>query len=998
MAIIIFSKHYASSRRCLGELTKIMEFHRSRDQVVLPIFYGVNPSEVHNQECSFGQAFQDLVQRISPDENEVSGWMTALSEAGSVCGLVVPNFESKNESEDIQNIVKLVRYLLDTKDSCATEGLVGVRSQVQEVITMLHKHQSKDVVSLGIWGTGGIGKTTTAKLIFDRIQNEFESTCFFSNVRQAWESKGRVYLQEQLVSRICEAKNMRMDSNESGSLKLKERLRHRKVLVVLDDVNDLEQLRALCGNREWLGEGSKIIITTRDLHLLKTFGVDDIHSMKLLSNDASLELFIRKAFKRASPEGKFMELCRRMVAYAEGLPLALNVLGSSLYGQSSWEWDWELMKLSIIPPPAIFKKLKLSFDSLDGNGKEIFLNIVLFHIGEDKDDVIQKLDGHGCNASIGIGALVDRSLVTIDKNNKLKMHHMSQLMGRRIIHQSSQNNLLKRSYKYDVFLSFRGEDTRATFTSHINSALRDAGIFVFKDDVELPRGNHIKLELLQAIGSSKIAIIIFSRKYAASKWCLDELSLIRELHKSDYQVILPVFYDVAPSEVRSQTSSFGKAFKKLIQKFSPPKGQVSKWRTALRDVGAIAGTVILNSREESGYVKAIVDDVRDILDKKDLYVAEHPVGVDNRMQEVITMLQNHPSEDVVMVGIWGMGGVGKTTIAKAIYNKIGHKFEGRSYLPRIRKVWNQREGKVRLQNQLLSDICKPTKMKINSIESGINILRDRLRHKKALVVVDGVDKSSQLHALVGSRDWFGKGSIVIITTRDRHLLRESNCVVHLVKNLDERESIELFSWHAFRQKSPKEDFIELSRRVVAYSGGLPLALKVFGSYLFARETEEWESVLERIKKIPLKKIQKKLKTSFDSLSDLSDKEIFLDISCFFIGMDKDDVTQILNGCRFFAKTGIKNLEERSLVTIDENNKLGMHNLLRDMGREIIREESRTLGKRSRLWFHKDAQAVLLKRRSHVYKLDDHDKYVAISLFGKQITQLHTSISAGNKRY
>ena len=147
-----------------------------------------------------------------------------------------------------------------------------------------------------------------------------------------------------------------------------------------------------------------------------------------------------------------------------------------------------------------------------------------------------------------------------------------------------------------MFLSFRGEDTRATFTSHLYSALRNAGITVFKDDTELPRGNHIKTELLHAIGSSKIAIIIFSREYAASKWCLEELSLIMELYKSNGQVVLPVFYEVDPTEIRKQTSSFGEAFQDLIQRISPSKYQVSNWRTILAQAGSVAGFVVLGSR------------------------------------------------------------------------------------------------------------------------------------------------------------------------------------------------------------------------------------------------------------------------------------------------------------------------------------------------------------------------------------------------------------------
>ena len=173
------------------------------------------------------------------------------------------------------------------------------------------------------------------------------------------------------------------------------------------------------------------------------------------------------------------------------------------------------------------------------------------------------------------------------------------------------------------------------------------------------------------------------------------------------------------------------------------------------------------------------------------------------------------------------------------------------------------------------------------------------------------------------------------------------------------ESIKLCSWHAFKQEHPKADFFELSRDIAAYSGGLPLDLEVLGSYLFDREENEWESVLEKLKKIPNDKIHKKLKLSYDGLDDL-EKEIFLDISCFFIGMDKNEVAHILNGCGFFADIGIKTLVERSLITIDEKNRLGMHDLLRDMGREIVREQcQKELGRRSRLWFHEDALVVLL---------------------------------------
>jgi hypothetical protein len=331
------------------------------------------------------------------------------------------------------------------------------------------------------------------------------------------------------------------------------------------------------------------------------------------------------------------------------------------------------------------------------------------------------------------------------------------------------------------------------------------------------------------------------------------------------------------------------------------------------------------------------------------------------VQDVIDQFENvQQSKDVQILGIWGMGGTGKTTIAKAIYNKIGRIFEGRSFLANVRETWEQTAGKVTLQEQILFDIFKKTITKIPSIESGKITLKDRLCHKRVLLVLDDVNSLDQLHALCGSREWFGSRSRIIITTRDKHILRGNRVdKVYTMKEMFESESIELFSWNAFKQASPRNDFVGISRKIAEYSGGLPLALEVLGSYLFDREVTDWKCVLEKLKIIPNDQVQQKLKISYDGLNDDTQKEIFLDIACFFIGMDRNDVIQILNSCGFFAEIGINVLVERSLVTVDNKNKLGMHDLLRDMGREIIREKSpKEPEERSRLWFYEDVFGVL----------------------------------------
>ncbi|XP_020971803.1 TMV resistance protein N isoform X4 [Arachis ipaensis] len=351
-----------------------------------------------------------------------------------------------------------------------------------------------------------------------------------------------------------------------------------------------------------------------------------------------------------------------------------------------------------------------------------------------------------------------------------------------------------------------------------------------------------------------------------------------------------------------------------------------------------------------------------MLEMKELFVANHPVGVESRVEEVIQLLKDQQQENPLLLGIWGMGGCGKTTIAKAVYNKIFREFEGRCFLLNIREVWEQDNGILHLQQQLLSAIYKTTKIKIENTESGKSILERRLGQKRILLVLDVVDKLEQLNSLAASRKWFCPGSIIIITTRDEHLL----CCLRIdklysMKELNDKESIELFSWHAFKEPCPKEEFASLANEVVSYCERLPLALEVIGSHLFNRNVYEWRSVLNKLKTIPNNDVQKKLKISFDGLSDDRDREIFLDVAFFFIGMDKNDVIDILNGCGHSAEIGINVLMERCLITVDTKGKLGMHGLLRDMGREIIRESlPMKPEERSRLWNPEEVLNVLSK--------------------------------------
>ncbi|GAU30757.1 hypothetical protein TSUD_354820 [Trifolium subterraneum] len=513
---------------------------------------------------------------------------------------------------------------------------------------------------------------------------------------------------------------------------------------------------------------------------------------------------------------------------------------------------------------------------------------------------------------------------------------------------------------YDVFISFRGEDTRNNFVSHLYAELSRSHVETYIDN-RLEKGEELGPALERAIEGSRLSLVVLSVNYAQSRWCLNELVHILECRKNYGQSILPIFYGVEPSDIRHQRQST------LEVTARQNEDLLSKWRTALTQVGNLSGLVFQSTtRPESELLQKIVKHILSVTSIQFLSITEYPVGLDSRVQQIINFIDDQSSK-VCMIGIWGMGGSGKTTTAKAIYNQIHRRFERRtSFIESIREVCdNNSKGIIELQEQLLSDLLR-IKDKIHSIALGITKIEKRLRAQKAFVVLDDVTNTEQLKSLCANRKLFGSGSVLIITTRDSHLLKSLGADhVFTMTEMDENQSLELFSWHAFRQPSPTEEFCELSRNVVAYCGGLPLALEVLGSYLFERTEQEWRSALSKLEKIPNNKVQQKLRISYDGLEDNMEKDIFLDICCFFIGKNRADVTEILNGCGFHAHIGIAVLIERSLVKVEKNNKLQMHDLLRDMGRAIVGESSpKEPTKHSRLWFCEDVIDVLSKNAMH----------------------------------
>ncbi|XP_052293003.1 TMV resistance protein N-like isoform X3 [Citrus sinensis] len=509
--------------------------------------------------------------------------------------------------------------------------------------------------------------------------------------------------------------------------------------------------------------------------------------------------------------------------------------------------------------------------------------------------------------------------------------------------------------KYDVFLSFRGEDTRKSFTDHLYAALKNKGIFVFRDDKELEKGGSISPGLLKAIEESRISVIVLSKNYASSTWCLDELAKIVECKNNEDQ-ILPIFYDVEPTLVRKQTASFGEAFAKHEEVFRNNVENVQKWRDALKVVANKSGWELKDSNE-SEFIEEIVNVISSKI-RTELEIPKELVGIESRLEKLKVHMDTR-SNDVRMIGIWGMGGLGKTTLARVVYDLISHEFDGSSFLADVREKCDKEGSVISLQKQLLSDLLKLADNNVRNVYDGINMLRVRLRRKKVLVVIDDATHPDHLRRLVGEPDWFGPGSRIIITTRNEHLLKLHRVKkVYKLEALTNDEAFRLLCLKAFDTHKPLEEYVELAKSVVRYASGLPLALKVLGSFLFGRPAHEWTSALERIKKDPEYEILSILQISFDGLKEI-EKKIFLDVVCFFKGQKRDYVSKILKSCDFDPVIGIAVLIEKSLLTVDGANRLWTHDLLQEMGRQIVRRISpEEPGKRSRLWEEADICHVL----------------------------------------
>ncbi|KAL1218394.1 Disease resistance protein RRS1B [Cardamine amara subsp. amara] len=448
------------------------------------------------------------------------------------------------------------------------------------------------------------------------------------------------------------------------------------------------------------------------------------------------------------------------------------------------------------------------------------------------------------------------------------------------------------------------DEVRCSFVSHLYEALLKRINDVFVDSEDL-----LSIEAQEKVEKARVSVMVLPGN---RKVCLDKLVKVLKCQKTNDQVVVPVLYGDRTLE--------------------------GEWLSALDSKGFSS---VHHYRKECNDSKLIEEIVRDVYEK--LFYMER-IGIYSKLLEIEKMVSKKPF-GIRFLGIWGMPGIGKTTFAKAVFDQMSGEFDACCFIEDYDKSIHDKGLYHLLEEQFLEE--KPGADHGTII--AFSLLRNKLNNKRVLVVLDGVRNPLVAEPFLGGFDWFGPKSRIIITSRDKQVLRLCGFnQIYEVRGLNEKEALQLFLQRASIKDMEEKSLHELTMKVIKHANGHPLALNIYGRELkHKRKLSEMETTFLKLKRRPPFEIVDAFKSSYDTLSD-SEKNIFLDIACFFNGENVDYVMQLLEGCGLFPHVGIDVLVGKSLVSVSEN-RVWMHNLIQDVGREIINEETVQIERRSRLW-------------------------------------------------
>ncbi|KAM5582466.1 hypothetical protein ABKV19_002738 [Rosa sericea] len=549
-----------------------------------------------------------------------------------------------------------------------------------------------------------------------------------------------------------------------------------------------------------------------------------------------------------------------------------------------------------------------------------------------------------------------------------------------------------RRWNYDVFLSFRGPDTRKGITFELYDRLHRRGIKTFIDDQDLQVGDTISPTLLKAIEESRLAIVVLSEKYASSTWCLEELTKICECMKDDNR-ILPLFYNVEPTDVRYQKRSFEEAFTKYENSGRHRSEKVQQWRDALNKVAHFSGWDSKKYKTERELIEDIVEYVCSKVQPIAINMGDFEEFEATR-QAMNMVMKGLEDDEVTAVGVYGMGGVGKTTMVKHVSDQARKNGIFRhvimatiSQSPDLRKIQDQ-----------LADLLGFEFKEETEIGRAARLSKEIMRRNKILIILDDIWERMDISRIgIPSYEELQKcNSKVLLTTRIWNVCHVMRCQEKITLNILSKED----SWTLFVRNAGRSfestNFENVARKVAGECRGLPIALIAVARALGDKDLVEWERAAQRLEKSQTANPDDKgdasecIRLSYDYLKDEDYKSCFL-LCCLF---PEDYDIQIENLFNYVIGKGLfrdaETIEEARgttnlvvahlkncslLLDSEEDGCVRMHDVIRDTAMIIAKS--------------KDGHGFLVKAGSGLkhWSCRLHEDYSAISLMKNKIRKL-----------